>query len=101
MPLQESGTNEILTHSFDLLYEGLEITTGGLRIHEVQKLEQAIQSRGMPLATFSDYLMAFKHGMPPHGGFAIGLERLTAQILRLSSVKQASLFPRDINRLSP
>ncbi|MBN9395524.1 MAG: aspartate--tRNA(Asn) ligase [Candidatus Melainabacteria bacterium] len=101
MPLQESGTNEILTHSFDLLYEGLEITTGGLRIHEVQKLEQAIQSRGMPLATFSDYLMAFKHGMPPHGGFAIGLERLTAQILRLPSVKQASLFPRDINRLSP
>lgn len=97
----ESGGAEPLTHSFDLLYQGLEITTGGLRIHEPEVLEAAIKNRGMPLETFNDYLMAFKHGMPPHGGFAIGLERLTAQILGLPSVKQASLFPRDINRLSP
>ncbi|MBS2006763.1 MAG: aspartate--tRNA(Asn) ligase [Cyanobacteria bacterium SZAS TMP-1] len=87
--------------SFDLLYGGLEITTGGQRIHEYAKLTQSMQSRGLNPEDFGDYLMAFKHGLPPHGGLAIGLERLAKQMLKLPSVKQTALFPRDINRLTP
>lgn len=97
MPLE--GTE--LSRSFDLLYRGLEITTGGQRIHEPAKLEQAMLSRGLQPEKFSDYLQCFRYGMPPHGGFAIGLERLAKQLLGLGSVKQASLFPRDRNRLTP
>lgn len=93
-----SGTG---TESFDLLYNGLEITTGGQRIHRYEDLVASIQSRGMKAEEFSDYLLAFKHGMPPHGGLGIGLERLVKQLLGLASVKQAALFPRDQNRLTP
>jgi len=87
--------------SFDLLYGGLEITTGGQRIHEYEKLTQSMKNRGLNPEDFGDYLMAFKHGLPPHGGLAIGLERLAKQMLKLPSVKQTALFPRDINRLTP
>lgn len=89
------------TESFDLLYNGLEITTGGQRIHKYEELVASIESRGMKAEDFSDYLLAFKHGMPPHGGLGIGLERLVKQLLGLASVKQAALFPRDQNRLTP
>ncbi|MBX9939143.1 MAG: aspartate--tRNA(Asn) ligase [Candidatus Obscuribacterales bacterium] len=87
--------------SFDLLMGGMEITTGGERAHEYEELLEAMLERELKPESFEDYLLAFKHGMPPHGGLAIGLERLTRQILGLSSVKQTSLFPRDCNRLSP
>ena len=87
--------------SFDLLMGGMEITTGGERTHEYEELQQAMTERGLKSESFEDYLLAFKHGMPPHGGLAIGLERLTRQVLGLASVKQTSLFPRDCNRLSP
>ncbi|MBN8661374.1 MAG: aspartate--tRNA(Asn) ligase [Candidatus Obscuribacter phosphatis] len=87
--------------SFDLLMGGMEITTGGERTHEYEELLQAMTERGLKAESFEDYLLAFKHGMPPHGGLAIGLERLTRQVLGLASVKQTSLFPRDCNRLSP
>jgi nondiscriminating aspartyl-tRNA synthetase len=97
MPLE--GTE--LSRSFDLLYRGLEITTGGQRIHETAKLEAAMVSRGLAPEKFSDYLQCFRYGMPPHGGFAIGLERLAKQLLGLGRVKQAALFPRDRNRLTP
>jgi nondiscriminating aspartyl-tRNA synthetase len=90
-----------LSKSFDLLYRGLEITTGGQRIHEYEQLIDCIRLRGMDPEKFTDYLQCFKYGMPPHGGFAIGLERLTKQLLGLSNVKQATLFPRDLNRLTP
>jgi nondiscriminating aspartyl-tRNA synthetase len=90
-----------LTHSFDLLYNGLEITTGGQRIHEHEQLVSGIRARGMESGDFTDYLQCFKYGMPPHGGLAIGLERLAKQLLGLSNVKLASLFPRDRNRLTP
>jgi nondiscriminating aspartyl-tRNA synthetase len=89
------------THSFDLLYKGLEITTGGQRIHQVQQLKQNLSGRGMDPATFGDYLQCFEYGMPPHGGLAIGLERLAKQLLGLPNVKLASLFPRDRNRITP
>jgi nondiscriminating aspartyl-tRNA synthetase len=97
MPL--AGTE--LTDSFDLLFRGLEVTTGGQRIHDYEVLKDSIAKRGLGPETFSDYLQCFRYGMPPHGGLAIGLERLTKQLLGLSNVKLASLFPRDRNRISP
>ena len=89
------------SHSFDLLYNGVEISTGGQRIHKYADLISRMESLKMDPAKYEDYLLAFRHGMPPHGGFGMGLERLTKQILGLSSVKEASLFPRDCKRLRP
>jgi nondiscriminating aspartyl-tRNA synthetase len=90
-----------IAESFDLLYRGLEITTGGQRIHRLAELEARMRERGMEPKAFGAYREAFKHGMPPHGGFAIGLERLTARLLGLSNVREATLFPRTRQRLSP
>jgi len=87
--------------SFDLLLQGLEITTGGQRLHERLALEAALSRRGMDSAAFEDHLRMFELGMPPHGGLAIGLERLTAQILGLPNVREAVLYPRDRYHLSP
>lgn len=87
--------------SFDLLYRGLEITTGGQRLHRRSELEAAIKQRRMEVASFESHLRMFELGMPPHGGFAIGAERLTAQILGLTNVREATLYPRDRNRLTP
>lgn len=89
------------SQSFDLLFRGLEVTTGGQRIHEYNELVSSIEERGMKAEEFADYLLCFKHGMPPHGGLAFGLERLAKQLLGLASVKQAALFPRDRTRLTP
>jgi nondiscriminating aspartyl-tRNA synthetase len=89
------------THSFDLLFRGVEISTGGQRIHKYRQMVESIERRGMSADSFTDYLQCFRYGMPPHGGFAVGLERFTQQLLGLASVKLASLFPRDRNRLSP
>ncbi|MBU3146598.1 aspartate--tRNA(Asn) ligase [Clostridium sp. CF012] len=89
------------THSFDLLFRGVEITTGGQRIHNYQQLKESISSRGLNLESFSGYLQVFKYGMPPHGGLAIGLERLTAQLLGLRNVREVTLFPRDRDRIAP
>lgn len=90
-----------LTASFDLLMGGLEITTGGQRIHELEQLIASIRSRGLNPEHFDSYLELFRYGMPPHGGFAIGLERLTSRLLGLGNVREASAFPRDRNRLTP
>lgn len=87
------------TKSFDLLCRGLEITTGGQRIHEYDKLIEGIKRKGLDPEQFSFYLQAFKYGMPPHGGWGMGLERLTARFLELDNVREATLFPRDINRI--
>ncbi len=88
-------------NSFDLLFQGVEITTGGQRLHRPEDLEQALRGRGIDPANFQDHLRMFDLGMPPHGGFAIGLERLTAQILNLPNVRQATLYPRDRTKLTP
>lgn len=90
-----------LTESFDLLLGGQEITTGGLRIHEAEMLEASLRRAGCAPESFAFYLEAFRHGMPPHGGFAIGAERLATSLLGLGNVRHASLFPRDRHRLSP
>jgi nondiscriminating aspartyl-tRNA synthetase len=87
--------------SFDLLFHGVEITTGGQRLHRREDLEQALLSRGMDPTNFESHLRMFDLGMPPHGGFAIGLERLTAQALNLPNVRQAVLYPRDRMKLTP
>ncbi len=87
------------TLSFDLLFRGLEIVTGGQRISDYKKLLEKMKKFGINPKNFSYYLQAFKYGMPPEGGFAIGAERLTKQILGLENVKEASLFPRDIQRV--
>jgi nondiscriminating aspartyl-tRNA synthetase len=89
------------TLSFDLMFRGIEITTGGQRLHLYEDYLRKMKERGMNPKGFEDYLAVFKYGMPPHGGLAIGAERLVMKLLGLDNVREASLFPRDINRLRP
>lgn len=89
------------TMSFDALFRGLEITTGGRRQEQYQALLEVLPRFGLKAEDLKDYLAVFKYGCPPHGGFAIGCERLTQKVLGLSNVKEASLFPRDRKRVSP
>jgi nondiscriminating aspartyl-tRNA synthetase len=89
------------TKSFDLLFRGLEVTSGSIRINRYDMLLENLQSFDLKPEGLSDYLSIFKYGCPPHGGFAIGMERLTQKILGLSSVKEATLFPRDRKRTRP
>ncbi|HTX73955.1 MAG TPA: aspartate--tRNA(Asn) ligase [Rectinemataceae bacterium] len=89
------------TQSFDCLFRGLEITTGGRRINDYPMILESCAVFGLDPASIADYLSIFKYGCPPHGGFAIGLERLTQKILGLPSVKAAALFPRDRRRTAP
>ncbi len=93
--------DETYTLSFDLLFRGLEITTGGQRIHQYDKLMEKIEKRGMEVEGMEHYLSAFKYGMPPHGGLGIGLERLTMHLIGEENVREATLFPRDLIRLEP
>ena len=87
------------TKSFDLLFRGVEITTGGQRRHDYENLVEGARLKGLNPENFSFYLQAFKYGMPPHGGWGMGLERLTSRFVGLSNIKEATLFPRDINRI--
>lgn len=89
------------TLSFDLLFKGLEITTGGQRIHDYNTIIKKMEARGMDPEDISSYLMIFKYGMPPHGGLGIGLERLTMRLLNEANVRETTLFPRDVTRLEP
>lgn len=87
------------TKSFDLLFRGVEITTGGQRVHDLDILKQKAKEKGLDPDKFDFYLQAFKYGIPPHGGWGMGLERLTAKFCGVKNVKEATLFPRDINRI--
>jgi len=89
------------TLSFDLLYNGLEITTGGQRIHDYHELLAKMADRGMETDGMESYLDTFKYGMPPHGGLGIGLERMTMQLTGEENVREVTLFPRDLSRLEP
>lgn len=89
------------TRGFDLLFRGLEITSGGQRIHRYEELLESLKAQGMDPEGFRGYLEVFKYGMPPHGGFAIGAERLTQKLLGLPNVRYARAFPRDRHRLMP
>jgi nondiscriminating aspartyl-tRNA synthetase len=89
------------SNSFDLLFRGLELVTGGQRLHRHSDYLAALAARGDDPAPYQSYLDVFAHGMPPHGGFAIGLERWTARLLGMTNVRQTTLFPRDLHRLTP
>lgn len=89
------------SNGFDLLFRGLELVTGGQRLHRHADYLAALASRGMSPEPFADYLKVFRYGMPKHGGFAIGIERFLMQLLGLPNVRLAALFPRDLNRLVP
>jgi nondiscriminating aspartyl-tRNA synthetase len=89
------------SHSFDLLFRGLELVTGGQRLHRHQDYLDVLARAGMSIAPFTAYLDAFRHGMPPHGGFAIGLERFIMQVTGQANIRLATTFPRDLGRLAP
>lgn len=89
------------TESFDLLYKGMEIATGSQRIHKYKMLVESIKKHGLKPEDFEHYLDIFRYGMPPHGGWALGSERIVQKLLGLKSVKEAILFPRDVKRLTP
>ncbi|MFZ8782878.1 MAG: aspartate--tRNA(Asn) ligase [Desulfurococcaceae archaeon] len=86
---------------FDLDFKGLEIASGGQREHRYEKLVEALRERGLNPENFAFYLEAFKYGMPPHGGFGLGVERLLMKILNLENIREAILFVRDRTRLAP
>ncbi|HLZ22541.1 MAG TPA: aspartate--tRNA(Asn) ligase [Ktedonobacterales bacterium] len=89
------------SNSFDMLFRGTELVTGGQRLHLYSDYVAALERADLPYAPFAAYLEAFRYGMPPEGGFAIGLERLLMQLTGVPSIKLATLFPRDINRVTP
>ena len=99
--VMEDPENPEQTLSFDLIFRGLEITTGGQRIHDYGMQLKKMKVRGMNPENFESYLMIHRHSMPPHGGLGLGLERFTARLLNFENVRQACLFPRDIHRLTP
>ncbi len=89
------------SNSFDLLFRGMELTTGGQRLHRLADYQAALAAAGQDEAALAGYLEAFRHGMPPHGGFAIGLERWVARLVGAANVREVGLFPRDLHRLAP
>jgi nondiscriminating aspartyl-tRNA synthetase len=89
------------SNGFDLLFRGMELVTGGQRLHRYEDYMAAATKAGYDLEPFSAYLECFKFGMPPHGGFAIGLERFVAQLLGVDNIRWVTLFPRDLTRLQP
>jgi len=97
----DDPSDQTFTLSFDLLFKGIEITTGGQRIHDYDSIREKIAARGMNEEGMESYLMIFKHGMPPHGGLGIGLERLTMKLCGFDNVRETTLFPRDLSRLEP
>ena len=93
--------DEGMTESFDLTYKGMEITTGGQRIHLYDLLVEKFKEKGFDPDAFSFYLDPFKYGAPPHGGLGLGVERLTMQLLGIENIREATLLPRDRDRLTP
>jgi nondiscriminating aspartyl-tRNA synthetase len=89
------------SNSFDLLFRGIELVTGGQRLHRYEEYLAALARVGQSPAPFTEYLEAFRYGMPPHGGFAIGLERLLMQLTGAPNLRLTTLFPRDLTRLTP
>ncbi len=97
----KTPSGEVITKSVDLIYKGMEIATGSQREHRYEVLVKQMREKGLNPETFGYYLEAFKYGMPPHGGFALGLDRITMLMLNLNNVREAVLFPRDPERLEP
>jgi nondiscriminating aspartyl-tRNA synthetase len=89
------------SRSFDLLFRGLELVSGAQRLHRYDDYVRALQERGHPYAPYASYVETFRRGIPPHGGFAIGLERWVARLTGAANIREVTLFPRDLHRLSP
>lgn len=97
----EDPDNRDYTLSFDLLFRGVEVTTGGQRIHDYKEQVAKMKERNMDIEQFESYLMIHKYGIPPHGGLGMGLERFTMSLLKKTNVRETTLFPRDQHRLVP
>lgn len=89
------------SRGFDLIFRGIELVSGAQRLHRYADYVRVIEAKGESLAPYQSYLEAFRRGMPPHGGFAIGLERFMMRLLRVGNLREVTLFPRDLHRLSP
>lgn len=89
------------SYSFDLLFRGMELVTGGQRLHRYEDYLAALRAAGLPVEPYRSYVEAFRHGFPPHGGFAIGLERFVARLVGAANVREVTAFPRDLHRLDP
>ena len=100
MPQGENSKAKI-SEGFDALYGGMEISSGGQRIHLSELLIERIKAKGLNPKSFTSYIDSFRFGAPPHAGWSIGLERLTQIICGLDNVKEATMFPRDRERLTP
>ena len=94
-------SDPVWSNSFDLLFRGLELVTGGQRLHQHADYEAALAALGEPAEAYRGYLDAFRYGMPPHGGFAIGLERFVARLTGAANVREVTAFPRDLHRITP
>jgi nondiscriminating aspartyl-tRNA synthetase len=94
-------SDPVWSNSFDLLFRGLELVTGGQRLHRYADYEAALAARGESAEAYRGYLDAFRYGMPPHGGFAIGLERFVARLTGAANVREVTAFPRDLHRVTP
>jgi len=89
------------SRSFDLIFRGIELVSGAQRLHRHDDYVQTLKARGLPIEPYTGYLDAFKHGIPPHGGFAIGLERWTGRLVEAENIREVTLFPRDLHRIAP
>jgi nondiscriminating aspartyl-tRNA synthetase len=96
-----SPADPTVSNSFDLLFRGLELITGGQREHRYDRLIAVMAERGIAAEPFAGYLDSFRYGMPPEGGCAVGLERFVAQLVGARNIREVTAFPRDINRLAP
>ena len=99
--MQEVEGDDIASRKFDLIYKGQELSSGGQRQHDLETLENWMEKQGVDKSNFQFYLEAFKFGMPPHGGYGLGIDRMVQKIAELDNIKEAILFPRDPNRLEP
>jgi nondiscriminating aspartyl-tRNA synthetase len=101
-PWGSSRSTPRRSRAIDLIFRGLELVSGGQRLHRYRDYVRVLTERGeTDLSAYSGYLDAMRHGMPPHGGFAFGLERFMARLLDVPNVRQVTLFPRDLHRLTP
>ncbi|RLF37821.1 MAG: aspartate--tRNA(Asn) ligase, partial [Thermoplasmata archaeon] len=100
-PFYTMPKDDNLSRSFDLGCKGMEIASGSQRIHDVNLLIERLRANGLNPKDFEDYLKAFRYGMPPHGGFGLGIERLLMVLLDLANIRECILFPRDRTRLHP
>ena len=99
--MQDVEGDEIASRKFDLIYKGLELSSGGQRQHDVDAMREVMAEEGVEEANFEFYLEALSFGTPPHGGYGLGIDRLLQKVTGLDNIKEAIMFPRDPNRLEP